>query len=129
MYGYISLLIDIIHLVYILLPIGIYFIPNKYFWLTKIIILFLLLTPLHWQFFNDKCILSKISMLFGGLEKAEHESPFTEKYLFWIIKPIFNLLNLELNFPTISKAIYFQWGINYLVIYYYIFYYLKCTIR
>ena len=126
---YISFFIDIIHLIYILLPFGIYFIPKKYFWLTKIIILLLLLTPLHWQFFNDKCILSKMSKLFGGLKHADHGSPFTEKYLFWIIKPLFNILKLELNHSNIHKAIYFQWGINYLIVYYYIFYYLKCTIK
>jgi len=125
----ISCIVDIIHILFCLMPIGIFFIPKKYFWLTKIIILLLLLTPLHWEFFDNFCSLSWISIKLGGLSNTNHESPFTEKYLSWIIDPLFNLLNINKSSKSISKFVYFQWIINFIIIYYYIFYYLKCTIR
>lgn len=125
----INKILDLIHLLFILLPIGIYFIPKKYFWLTKIIILLLLLTPLHWEFFDNYCVLTKISMRYGGFSDVNTDSPFTEKYLLWFLKPIFHLFNVEINNSTLNKAVYLQWIINYIIIYYYIFYYLKCTIK
>jgi hypothetical protein len=122
-------MLDMLHILFCLMPIGIFFMPKKYFWLTKIIILFLLLTPLHWEFFNDYCVLSWISIKMGSLSNTNHDAPFTEKYLSWIIDPVFNLLNIKKNSESLNKFVYFQWTINFLIVYYYIFYHLKCTIR
>ena len=121
-----SSIVDILHLVFMLTPIIIFFIPYKYFYITKIIILLLFLTPIHWTLFNNKCILTKISQNLGGLDNAKTNSPFTEKYLKIIYNKLFNLLNIENNEQNINKFISIKWMIMYIIVFYYIFYYLDC---
>ena len=121
-----SSIVDILHLVFMLTPIIIFFIPYKYFYITKIIILLLFLTPIHWTLFDNKCILTIISQKFGGLDNAKTNSPFTEKYLKIIYSKLFNLLNIENNEKNINKFISIKWMIMYIIVFYYIFYYLDC---
>lgn len=124
-----SLIFDILHILYILLPIGIFLIPGKYFWLTKIIILVLLLTPLHWSIFDGNCILSWLSVKNGGLKNSKYGSPFSEKYLGWLFLPILDLLGMERNKKNFLKLVNVQWIANYLILFYYIFYHIKCTAK
>ena len=125
----ISYLLDIMHLLFLVLPIGIFFITKKYFWLTKIIILLILLTPLHWEFFKDYCILTWASVKLGGSSNLNATAPFTENYLWWIIDPLFKFLNIKKTPLAIEKFVYFQWIIYFIIVYYYIFFYLKCNIK
>ena len=122
----INYLIDLIHVIFVLMPIGIFFIPKKYFWFTKIIILFLLLTPIHWILFDNNCILSLFSKKTGGLKNSKYGSPFTEKYLGWLFLPILDFFKMERNKNNFSKLVNIQWMIKYLIIYYYLFHYIKC---
>ena len=124
----INYLIDFIHVVFILMPIGIFFIPKKYFYITKIIILLLLLTPLHWNIFDNNCLLSLFSQKTGGLKNSKYGSPFTEKYLGWLFTFIFDIFKMEHNSNNFSKLVNIQWMINYLIIYYYLFHFLDCSI-
>ena len=124
-----SIIFDILHIIFILMPIGIYFIPKKYFWITRIIILLLLLTPLHWHIFKNSCLLTSFSKKLGGLANNKYNSPFTEKYLGWLMFPILDFFKMERNKINVSKAVNIQWVINYIIIYYYIFHYLNCSIK
>lgn len=122
----INYFIDLIHIIFVLMPIGIFFIPKKYFWLTKIIILLLLLTPIHWILFDNNCILSLFSKNTGGLKNTKYNSPFTEKYLGWLFLSILNFFNMEKTPRNFSKLVNIQWMIKYVIIYFYLFHYIKC---
>ena len=123
----VNLFFDLLHFIFLLLPIGIFFIPIQYFWVTRIIILMLLLTPLHWGLIDDKCILSIVSKKFGGLKNSQYNSPFTEKYLGWLFYLIMDLFKMKRNKKNLDKLIYLQWFVSFLAIYYYIFYYIECV--
>lgn len=121
-----SFLIDLLHVVFIFSPIIIFFIPVKYFFITKIIILLLFLTPIHWYLFDNKCLLTILSQKLGGLEQPKTNSPFTEKYLKYIYNFFFKILNIENNEKNLNKFVSIQWIIMYIIVFYYIFYYLDC---
>ena len=126
----ISFFIDFLHILFILSPIIIFLIPMKYFFIKKIIILLLFLTPSHWIIFNNKCLLTEFSQKLGGLDNTNTNSAFTEKYLKPFYEYFFKLLNIKNNSQNISKFVSVQWFINYMIIFYYIFYYLerkKCS--
>ena len=118
----ISYLLDILHLFVVFSPILIYLIPFKFNILIKLLILGIILTPVHWNLQDDYCILSKYSMKFGGLKDAKTSSPFSEKYLMWLYKPLMNLFNIENNSEGLSKIINIHWFINLIIIWYYIFF-------
>lgn len=122
----ISYLLDLFHIVFILSPIIIFFIPTKYFYLTKIIILILFLTPLHWSLFNNKCLLTVFSQKLGGLSESNTGSAFTEKYLKHIYEFFFRLFNIKKNNKNLNKFVSIQWIVMYILVFYYIFYYLDC---
>ena len=60
-------------------------------------------------------------MKFGGL-RSETTSPFSEKYLMWLYKPMMNLFNIKNNSEGLSKIINIHWFINLIIIWYYIFF-------
>ena len=124
----ISYLVDILHILFIFTPIIIFFIPKKYFYITKIIILLLFLTPIHWTICDNKCVLTILSQKLGGLIKVHTNSPFTERYLKPVYGYIFKLLNVKNTEKNINKFVSIQWIIMYIIIFYYIFYHLKCRI-
>jgi hypothetical protein len=111
------------------MPFGIFFIPKKYFWITKIIILFLLLTPLHWMLFDNECLLTTLSQQHGGLSDTKYEAPFTEKYLGWLFFSILDYFKIKKSKESIGKLITTQWIIYFLIIHYYIFYFMDYSIK
>ena len=126
---YISYFIDLLHIVFILTPIIIFFIPYKYFYITKIIILLLFLTPSHWKLFDNKCILTIISQKLGSIENSKNNNEFTEKYLGYIKKKFrktFNLQDPENQDLAASKVTFYIWVAIYIILFYYLFYFLKC---
>ena len=123
----INYFIDLIHVIFVLMPIGIFFIPIKYLWLTRIIILLLLLTPIHWILFDNNCILSLFSKKTGGLKNTKYDAPFTEKYLGWLFVSILKFFNMKKTPENFSKLVNIQWIIKYIIIYFYLFHYIKCV--
>ena len=120
----ISILIDIFHLLFLLIPFIVYFLPfplvNKYY---KYIILLLILTPLHWKLLDDKCILSIATNKMGNNLDDSKNHPFTEKYLRWLYEPIMKLLDWPWDEKHITKMVYLNWILIFLVIWHYIFFY------
>ena len=117
------LILNILHLFILFLPVIIYFIPiiytKKYF---KFLFLLLILVPIHWLFFDNNCILTIISKDIGNMRNTETSSGFSEKYLKWLYKPIMNLIGWKWDESGINKMVNLHWGINNILIWYYLFY-------
>lgn len=115
--------LNIIHILIVTFPFLMYFMPNKYYWSFKYIFLVLLLIPLHWVFFKNKCVFSIITKEAGDFKDTKTNSPFTEKYLRWIYEPIMKLFGWEWNSKNIEKMVYVHWIVIFILIWYYIFFF------
>ena len=117
-------ILDLIHIFILLIPFLIYFVPvknvNKNY---KYFFLFLILIPLHWKLFNNSCILSLITQKTGGLQDTHTNSPFTEKYLKWLYKPLMKVIGWEWVDDNIEKMINLQWILIFVISWYYVFFY------
>ena len=106
--------------------------PEKYRSTIKYIILLLLSIPLHWKFFDNRCIITILTEKCGSLNDSETEKcAFSEKYLRWLYKPIINSIDgIEWNDDGIDKMNYGTWIIVFIAIWYYIFFiYCKKTVK
>ena len=77
-------LLELIHRLLFIIPYILFFIPIKYTkTYIKYIILIILLTPLHWIFFDGHCILNLIKhyIKYNNFPK-KHESPINENILY-----------------------------------------------
>jgi len=122
-----GILLDIVHLLIIFFSIILYLIPVKYLKKSfKYIFLVLILTPIHWNLFNNKCILTIISKKLGSYDNMnndeESESLFSKKYLKWLYKPIMKIIGWEWKDKNISKMAVLHWIFNYILLWYYLFF-------
>ncbi len=85
-------LIEIIHSFLLFIPLLFYFGILKNNTLFKIIFLVILITPIHWIFFNDSCALTLVSNYFN---KEINKKSFLEKYF----GKIFNYFSKNINIP------------------------------
>lgn len=85
-------LIEIIHSLLLIIPILFYFGILKNNTLFKVIFLIILITPIHWIFFNNKCALTLLSDYFN--EDPVHKT-FLEKYF----GKVFNYFSKIINIP------------------------------
>lgn len=117
------LILNILHLFVLFLPVIIYFLPinylEKYF---KFLFLILIIIPIHWLFLDNRCILTIITKNMGNMRNTETSSGFSEKYLKWLYLPIMNILGWEWNEEGIDKIVNLHWGINNILLWYYLFY-------
>ena len=122
-----GIILDLIHFIVIFIPIIIYFIPinivKKYF---KYALIILILIPLHWGINNDKCFLTNVSIELGTIEP--NNFGFSEVYLGWLYKPIMSILGWEWNETNINKMVYSHWIINFILLWYYLFFIGKCSL-
>lgn len=117
------IIINIIHLVFLFSPIAIYFITPKYVnYLFKYLFLLILLIPIHWDLFDDKCSLTLITESIGGLKNTTFNSQFSEKYLRWLYEPILQLFGREWNTNNLDLIIVLHWVLNLILMWYYCFY-------
>ena len=120
----ISTLLNIFHLLFLFIPFIVYFLPfklvNKYY---KYVILIIILTPLHWKLFDNKCILTIASNQVGDDIDNSKDNPFTEKYLRWLYEPIMTLFGWKWNNKNIAKMVNVHWIIIFILIWYYIFFF------
>jgi len=119
-------ILNAIHMLLIFVPIIIYFIKQKYLkpWF-KFYVIFSIITPLHWIFFNNKCALTLISRSLG--DKQAKKSGFSEKYLKWLYKPLMKyVFNLKWNSDGIAKMVNIHWIFNFILLWYFIFYKYVC---
>lgn len=116
-------LLNLIHLFFIFLPILIYFIKKSFIKpFVKWILLISIMIPLHWVFLDNRCIFTVVSQKAGDMKNSETTSPFSEKYLKWLYKPIMNIIGWEWNNEGLDKIITLNWIINIILCWYYCFY-------
>jgi len=118
--------IEFIHVSYIFLPLIIVLFPikyiKKYF---KYIFLISILTPISWGLNNNRCILSDAVIKLDN-ETTENVS---RKKLKWLYKPIVELLGMNWNSnKDLDFVVYLHWGLNFIVLWTYLFYIAKCKI-
>lgn len=65
----------------------------------KLLFLVYLITPLHWNFFDDQCVFTLVSRKSGGMKGTLPEYGFTQTYLGPFYKPVMNLFGLDWNEP------------------------------
>lgn len=115
-------ILDLIHGLIIFIPIVIFFIPKLSF--HKYILLFMALLPLHWVYFEDYCVLTKISQKYGGIQNTETTSGFSETYLKWLYEPIMNIFGWKWDSIGLDKIVTLHWIINIILVWYYSFFYI-----
>lgn len=114
-------LLNALHLVFLFLPFIFLAIPKNYLLkqslLVKLLSLGIFLTPLHWRFFNNKCILSVISIEIGDSSyDSTTESPFTRENLGPLYKPFMWLFGLKWESEEdLDLILSMHWVINYII--------------
>lgn len=113
------------HIVLVIIPILIFFVPLQYSrHYFKWILLYSILTPLHWKFFDNQCFLTILAKKFGAYDNSNSDSAFSERNCKWIYKPIMNLLGWEWNEENLDKIVNLHWIIYIIILWIYIFFYL-----
>ncbi len=124
-----NLILNLIHLLGVFIPVFIYFIPLNYIkHIFKYIFIIIILIPIHWAFFDDKCIFTIYTQKHGGLKNVQTDSAFSEIYLKWLYKPIMDIIGWKWNSEGIDKMSNLHWGINYFLLWYYLFFIGKCKL-
>ena len=117
-------LLNFIHLILVIFPVCIYFLNKKKIKkYVKYLLLLSFLTPTHWYFFENQCISSVIAKKIGYKFDEQNEAPFTETYLVWLYKPIMKQIGWKWNEEGITKMSALHWTINFILCWYYCFFY------
>lgn len=121
-------LLNFIHIIFATVPFLIYFMPI-YLIVPYIhwILILAIMTPLHWIFIDNQCLLTMISKYLGDYKDSQTNAEFTENNLKSIYLPIMKVFKWSWNNDGINKMSTFHWIINILLIWYYIFFYIKYT--
>jgi len=120
-----GILLDIVHLLLVFLPIIIYFIPIKFIKNSfKYIFLLLILIPVHWELFNNKCVFTLMAKKLGSYDDMdiEGESLFSRKYLRWLYEPIMKIIGWEWTEENVSKMAVLHWIVNFILLWNYLFF-------
>lgn len=113
--NYIVEIINIIHLIFLFIPFVLILIPSVYLVKTKntikLLALFYLLVPLHWIFFDNRCLLTLYSITLGDYQNSKNsDSAFTEQNMRPIYEPIMKKIGLDWDKSTdIEKMINLHW--------------------
>lgn len=120
----IAYLIDLIHLLGLLFPIYMYLIPvNHLKFLFKYIFLASIMTPIGWGLF-DNCWMSTLTSSID-----DDKDTFTQKRMGFIYKPIMRLFGLDWNNKEhLDIVVSIHLGINYIIMWYYLFFVIKCKL-
>jgi hypothetical protein len=118
----ISVLINVIHIVYMFAPFILLFIPKmlliKVLLPLKLLFLVYLLTPLHWPFLENKCILTVASVKTGDFKGEDQSWAFTDKYLRPVYEPLLNMVGLKWNLKNKTKMTYAHWILIFIIVWY-----------
>ena len=119
-------IINILHLLYLFIPFIVLFIPSqilvRYASLIKYVSLMYLLTPVHWQLLNNRCILSILTKKSNKLQHSNDEVAFSEGYMRPMYEPIMKLFNWPWNKDYIMKMSGLHWILIVIAVWYIIFY-------
>lgn len=124
-----GLILNIIHLVMLFSPIWLFLIPllliKNYSNAFKIYLLIMLLVPIHWVFFDGKCIFTMLTRKTGALGNTKTKSRFSEVYLKWLYKPIMNIIGWKWDNKGLGKMVSLHWVLNFILLWYFAFYYAR----
>tara|TARA_B100000123_G_scaffold261450_1_gene228663 strand:+ start:458 stop:838 length:381 start_codon:yes stop_codon:yes gene_type:complete len=116
-------LLNFVHILILLTPIVIYWLPRKIMKIyAKYILLVAALIPLHWVFFDDYCAFTVVSQKMGDYEDAETTSAFSENNLKWLYQPIMRLFGWKWDSQGLDKMVTLHWIFNILLIWYFCFF-------
>ena len=122
-----GVLLNAFHFVMLFSPILLFLIPlgliKTYRYWFRFYFLVMILVPVHWVFFDGKCLFTMLTMKTGGLSNSETESRFSEIYLKWLYKPIMNIIGWKWNSNGLDKMVNLHWVINFVLLWYFNFYY------
>ena len=111
--------LNFVHFIILFNPVLLIILPGtlieKYI---KWLLIFNIIIPLHWHFFENRCILTEIERYFGGYKKSKSNSGFTESNLKWLYKPIMGLIGWDWNSLGIDKMVTLHWVVNVLIVWY-----------
>ena len=118
-------IMNTLHMFFVFFPFFIFVIPKillrKSF---KYIMLVYLLTPLHWLFLNNTCLLTNLTKSYGNdlsNSQTKTSSNFSEKYLKWFYKPPMDLIGWK--WPNeIDLIINVHWIVIFICLWYYAFF-------
>lgn len=119
-----SNLIDLVHLLLLLFPIYMGLLPIHYIkYLFKFIFLGMMITPISWGLFG-RCILSSSSSSLNN-----NNDTFSRRHMGLFYKPIMKIFDLNWNNKEhLNKIVNAHLGINNIIMWYYLFYIVKCKI-
>ena len=117
-----NIFLDGMHLLFVFTPILIY-LSKRYKKYSKFLLLLVMIVPMHWELFDRQCILTVLSKKLGNFSETTTNSAFSEVYLKWLYKPILNMVGLKWNENGIHKMAVLHAIINYILVWYYTFYY------
>lgn len=116
-------ILNFAHAVLLFLPVIIYFLPLEWFKsIFKWGFLVLILIPIHWVFFDNQCSFTLFTKSFNKDENKEQTRGFSETYLDWFYKPIVKVLGWDWDEKGIDKVVNLHWGINFVLLWYYLFF-------
>ena len=117
-------LIDLIHLLLLTFPIYMFLLPFPYIkYLFKFIFLGMIMTPISWKIFG-RCILSSATSSLNN-----NDETFSRRRMGVIYRPIMKSLGLDWNNKEdLDKIVNAHLGINYIIMWYYLFYVVKCKL-
>ena len=122
-------LLNFIHLILLFSPVIIYYIPIKYLsGIFKYIFLILIIIPIHWDFLDGKCLFTLFTEQQGGLIEAETTSGFSEEYLEWLYRPIMKLIGWKWNSKDLNKMVNLHWLVNFVLLWYFLFFKTNCKL-
>ena len=88
-------IIDGLHLIFLFTQYVYFFVPSYLLYGVKLMFFLHILTPLHWIFLEDKCILKNLSNNKNLEINKKTNSYFSEEYLWWLYDPICYILNYK----------------------------------
>lgn len=125
----IGFILNIIHFVMLFSPIWLFLVPlrliKRYRNIFMIYFLIMLMVPIHWAFFDGKCIFTMLTLKTGSLNNTKTDSHFSEVYLKWLYKPIMDLIGWRWDSKGIIKMVNLHWVINFGLLWYFTFYYAR----
>ena len=117
-------LLDLLHILFLFIPIVIFLVNQKYISnYKKYILLIIALVPLHWVFLDDHCVLTLLSKKMGNYNNSETTSQFSERYLKWLYLPIMKTLGWNWNSNDLEKMVSLHWILNILLVWYNTFFF------
>jgi hypothetical protein len=118
-------IIEFFHFIFLYIPIAIYFGFIKSDFVLKSIFIIILITPLHWIFFDNKCILTILGNKLNN--SSDNKTYFQRNFPFiWSYCSGFFKMSSK---DFVSKFILIVIMINIILLWYFIFFTNRCILK